>query len=279
MVANSISSGAAVSTFALPLEDGAEALQVFEYDLSDHGPHSQQDTPHPHDVILDPTGSFVLVCDLGSDVVRVYAIDQETGKLDACPSIERPAGSGPRHGVFWTPAQGECKTQSRIQGSAETMLYIDSELGKTVTAFSVSYPSSGCPAFKEIQDMVPYPGGEMAESATPSEIRVRGDSVYVSIRSDQGFPPNDSISTLTRSSDGKVAFDRLTSAYGTVPRTLVINKAGDLVAIGDQSSSDVAVVKRDPQTGELGDMVASLHVGQPGEVGTAQGLSSVIWAE
>lgn len=261
-----------MSTFALPLEDGADALQVFEYDLSEHGPHPQQNTPHPHDVILDPTGRYILVCDLGSDVVRVYAIDQETGKLTPCPSIERPAGSGPRHGVFWAPT-------SRIHGSADTMLYIDSELGKTVTAFSVSYPASGCPAFEELQDMVPYPGGEMAEAATPSEIRLRDDSVYVSIRSDQGFPPNDSISTLTRSSDGKLAFDRLTSADGTVPRTLVINKAGDLVAIGDQSSSNVAVVKRDLQTGKLGDMVANLQVGQPGEVGTAQGLSSIIWAE
>lgn len=272
-MANSIySSGAAVSTFSLPLEDGADALQVFEYDLSDHGPLEQQDTPHPHDVILDPTGRYILVCDLGSDVVRVYAIDRDTGKLDACPSIERPAGSGPRHGVFWTPT-------SRIQGSADAMLYIDSELGKTVTAFSVSYPASGCPAFEELQDMVPYPGGEMAEDATPSEIRLRGDSVYVSIRSDQGFSPDDSISTLARSSDGKLTFNTLTSAYGTVPRTLVINKAGDLVAIGDQSSSNVAVVRRNPQTGKLGEMVANLQVGPPGEVGTAQGLSSVIWAE
>lgn len=220
-------------------------------------------------------------------MVRVYAIDAESGKLNTCPSIERPAGSGPRHGVFWTwgSAQGgNGMSSERItrMDPVETMLYIDSELSGTVTAFTVSYPppsTGGCPAFEEIQEMVPYPGDKMPDGATPAEIRLRGDSLYVSIRSDQGFAPDDSIATLVRDEDGTVAFGGLTSAYGKVPRTMVVNRVGDLVAIGDQSSSNVAIVRRDLRTGRLGEELANLKVGQPGKVGAAEGLSSVIWAE
>ncbi|RJE20211.1 hypothetical protein PHISCL_07450 [Aspergillus sclerotialis] len=282
-------SGAAVSTYPLPLEPNTPATQIINYNRSDHGPRSQQDTPHPHEVVLDPTGSFILVCDLGSDVVRVYAIDAESGKLNTCPSIERPAGNGPRHGVFWTPisalggnAMRRSQRTTRDMNPIETMFYMDSELGGTVTAFTVSYPppsTGGCPFFEEVQEMVPYPEGNMPDDGTPAEIRLRGDSLYVSIRSDQGFAPDDSIATLARSEDGMVALDRLTSAYGKVPRTMVINRVGDLVAIGDQSSSNVAIVRRDPQTGELGEELADLKVGQPGKVGASEGLSSVIWAE
>lgn len=87
------------------------------------------------------------------------------------------------------------------------------------------------------------------------------------------------MSTLGRSCNGTVTYRDLTSSHGTVPRTFEINKAGDLVAIGNQASSNVAIVKRDPQSGKLGDQVANVQVGQPGKVGTAEGLSSLIWGE
>lgn len=177
------------------------------------------------------------------------------------------------------------------------LLYLDTELSGTVQVFDVSYPhphhhhaqgkgngKGGCLSLRRVQSMVPYPGQKMPDGATPSEIIVRGDSVYVSIRSDGGFDgkdgkgKSDSVATLGRSRNGgEVKVERLTSAYGTVPRTMVINKAGDLVAIGDQSSSEVVVVRRDVRTGRLGGKVAGIKVGEEGEVGTAQGLSSVIW--
>jgi 6-phosphogluconolactonase (cycloisomerase 2 family) len=107
-----------------------------------------------------------------------------------------------------------------------------------------------------------------------------GDSLYVSIRFDQGFPPNDSLVTLAQSLNGTVKLDQITSSYGTIPRTFAINKNGDLVAVGDQASSNVAIVMRDPQSGKLGSLVASLRVGQPGQAtNSSTGLSSIIWEE
>ncbi|PWY69760.1 6-phosphogluconolactonase [Aspergillus heteromorphus CBS 117.55] len=272
--------GSAVSTFRLPLDSNSETLQVFHYNLSQPGQEPQQDAPHPHQVFLDPSGSFILAPDLGADLVRVYAINNTTGELDShCSDLTFPAGSGPRHGLFWENSHPILTSQLKTRKQDDVFLYTVNELDGHLKAFTVSYTPDGCLSFKEIQSFVPYPEGQLPEGATLSEIRQAGDYLYVSIRTDHGFPPNDSIATLDRSSNGTVAFRDLTSSYGTVPRTLVINKAGDLVAVGDQASSNVAIVARDPASGELGEEVASLKIGDPGQVGTAQGLSSVVWDE
>lgn len=242
--------------------------------MSQPGIKPQQDAPHPHQVILDPTGDFILVPDLGADQVRVYAINQHSGRLNVCPSLNYTAGSGPRHGLFWK------STSSNSAQASVTMLYTVSELGGHFNAFVVSYLPSGCLGFRETQSFVPYPGGQLPAGATPAEIGMAGDFLYASIRFDQGFPPNDSMSTMVRSSNGTVGFTQITSAYGTIPRTFVINKKGTLVAIGDQASSNVAIVKRDPRSGNLGNLVANLQVGQPGQASnSSSGLSSIIWEE
>ena len=267
--ANKNSGGSALSTFTLPLQNNQNPLQTFPNKLPHPSPKPQQDASHPHQVLLDPTGSFILVPDLGADIIRVNAIDKASGKLRSCPEIPFKAGSGPRHGVFWTGEEDE-----------ETMLYTVSELGGNFIGFSVDYDGDdGCPVFNETQSIIPYKDGKLPEGATPSGIKIEGGFVYVSIRSDQGFAPNDSMVTLTRAEDGTVAFRDLTSSYGKVPRTFVINKAGNLVAIGNQASSNVVIVSRDVESGKLGDKVASLQVGEPGTVGQAEGLSSVIWDE
>lgn len=272
MKSNIISGGSALSTFKLPLSPHDETLQVFRYKLPQPGIRPEQDAAHPHQVILDPTGSFILVPDLDADQVRVYSIDKDSGDLNACPSLNYTAGSGPRHGLFWK------SSPSRFRETPVTMLYTVSELGGHFNAFAVSYPSSGCLAFKETQSFVPYPGGRLPGNASLSELRMHGDSLYASIRFDGGFPPNDSLATLVQSPNGTVAFSEITSSYGTIPRTFAINKDGTLLAIGNQASSNVAIVMRDSESGKLGRMVANLRVGEPGQPSNSStGLSSIIW--
>ncbi|KAF7719047.1 Uncharacterized protein PECH_000229 [Penicillium ucsense] len=283
--------GAAVSAFALPLHDNDPALQEFHFNMTRPGAVAQQDTPHPHEVFLDPTGSFILSPDLGADLLRVYSISGESGKLQECPAVNITYGSGPRHGVFWSdgtngkasPVQahaGRGSSSRQTQSVGKTMMYLANEIGGTVDVFNVAYGRSGCLSFEKIQTMVPYTNGVMPQGATPAEIRLIGDALYVSIRSDQGFAPSDSMVILNRwPRTGTVEVRGKTSAYGKVPRTFVINRAGDLVAIGNQASSTVDIVRRDPRTGNLGEKIASLQVGETAQPGTAEGLSSVIWDE
>jgi 6-phosphogluconolactonase (cycloisomerase 2 family) len=70
----------------------------------------------------------------------------------------------------------------------------------------------------------------------------------------------------------------MSPTYGSYPRTMTINKAGDLVAVGNQNSGTVVIVARDPATGAMMGEVASVSVGPEGTNGNG-GLSSVIWAE
>ncbi|KAJ5590016.1 hypothetical protein N7450_003988 [Penicillium hetheringtonii] len=286
--------GSAVSTFKLPLKQNSHANQEFHFNMTHPGAVSQQDSPHPHSVFLDPTGSFIVSPDLGADLLRIYSIDS-TGDLTSCPPVNVTFGSGPRHGLFWTDGTDEHSSSSSSTDDAskpthqremaavgKTMMYLVNEIGGTMMVFDVSYARSGCLNLERKQTIIPYPNNprKMPEGSTPSEIRLIGDKFYVSVRSDQGFEPNDSMVTISRNAkDGRVSVDGKSEAWGKVPRTYAVNRAGDLVAIGNQASANVAIVKRDRVSGELGEKVAVLQVGEPGKVGSAEGLSSVIWEE
>ena len=67
------------------------------------GPNAgRQEAPHPHMVLPDSTGKYVLVNDLGLDATIVYSFDSTAGRLTEANRIAAPAGSGPRH-LAWHP--------------------------------------------------------------------------------------------------------------------------------------------------------------------------------
>lgn len=130
------------------------------------------------------------------------------------------------------------------------------------------------------QTLTPYQGNSTAVAGTKvGEIKLKDNFLYTTNRNDKKFKPNDSLTQFTISSDGTLAWTDITSSHGTYPRTFDINKAGDYVAIGDQTTSNVAVVARDTVTGKLGDLVANLRIGAAGTPENEDGLSAVVWAE
>jgi 6-phosphogluconolactonase len=67
------------------------------------GPHRiEQASSHPHDIVFDPTGRFVLVPDKGLDRIFVFHFDPASGRLSQTEqgSVITRAGSGPRHAAF-----------------------------------------------------------------------------------------------------------------------------------------------------------------------------------
>jgi 6-phosphogluconolactonase (cycloisomerase 2 family) len=67
------------------------------------GPNrTEQTMSHPHQVVFDPTGRFLLVPDKGLDRVFVLAFDAGRGKLalDEARNLWLRPGSGPRHAAF-----------------------------------------------------------------------------------------------------------------------------------------------------------------------------------
>ena len=161
------------------------------------------------------------------------------------------------------------------------MLFIANELNNSVSGWSVSYPSGGCLTLTLKQTITPYANGATAPQGTKvGEIRVKDNFLYSSNRNDKKFGSQaDSITQYTISSSGTLTFTELTSSYGWYPRTFEINKAGDFVAIGDQTTANVAIVKRDPATGKLTGQVANLRIGSAGTAENEDGVSAVVWAE
>ena len=91
---------ASITTYQLPLTNASKSFQVLgPFNLSQPGPaKGRQDVSHPHQVLADPTGRFVVAPDLGADLLRVYTIGC-SGRLQSCPPIRVKAGSGPRHAL------------------------------------------------------------------------------------------------------------------------------------------------------------------------------------
>lgn len=129
---NNHSSGSAATSWTILPSGGLKSLQTFLFKLTAPGTNpSRQEAPHPHEVILDPTDSFIVVPDLGADLVRVFSIDPKTSLLTEGTPLSVPAGSGPRHGTF-------LKTDSR-----KTFFFLISELANTIASYEVTYTETG----------------------------------------------------------------------------------------------------------------------------------------
>lgn len=90
------------SVSALPVRaDGSlgPAASVLRHEGS--GPDTgRQAGPHAHQVLADPSGNWVVSVDLGTDSVRVCALDPRTGSLRLHGETVLRPGTGPRHLAF-----------------------------------------------------------------------------------------------------------------------------------------------------------------------------------
>lgn len=120
----------------------------------------RQNAPHPHEAFLDPTGQFLLVPDLGADLVRVFLLDGETLERTAVAPLVAAPGSGPRHGVF-------------LVTETNTFLYLVSELTSTITVYDVLYNQDKTLGFNEVYITSIYgEGASTPKGATASEIQI-----------------------------------------------------------------------------------------------------------
>lgn len=132
------SSGGSVSAYSI---SGSAVTQVYAAFFR-HVPQegqipARQEASHPHEAVLDPTGGFLVVPDLGADLVRVWNVDQKTLELSASAPLNAPTGSGPRHVAF-------------LKTASKTFMYLISELANTVTAYLVTYKCDGSLGFTEV---------------------------------------------------------------------------------------------------------------------------------
>jgi 6-phosphogluconolactonase (cycloisomerase 2 family) len=158
--------GSALSTFALG-QKGAGTFtpeQTFPFTLRKPGPNpARQDAPHPHEAISDPTGQYILVPDLGADLVRIFSFAEGTNRLTTHTPLSVTPGSGPRHAAFYNPYGIAC-------ANCTSYLFVVTELGNTVTSYAVTYPAKGGLSFKQVYRSSTYGPLPLPEGNAAAEI-------------------------------------------------------------------------------------------------------------
>ncbi|KAK7754147.1 hypothetical protein SLS62_003993 [Diatrype stigma] len=247
----------------------------------------RQEAPHPHDAIVDPTGQYLLVPDLGADLVRVFKLDRRgrAATRTPLPPVVASPGSGPRHGAFVRVPTTAPDGRSR----SRTFFYLVSELANTITGYEVVYHGEGEGTgkldFDEQFTIGTHGEGEpVPEGAAVAEIQVTPDGRFliVSSRNESssniphversrsnngdsndniGGTPSDSlISFRIHQTTGLLTKLQEFPAGGLIPRHFSVSADGSLVAVGLQGDGRVVVISRNLETGKLEDYIAYADV-------------------
>lgn len=256
--------GSSVSSWLLEGKGHFTHNQNLPYTLPHPGPvPDRQDAPHEHEAILDPTGQYVLVPDLGADLVRVYSWDQTTLDLNELDPLQAAAGSGPRHAAFWNPYGVACE-------GCTTYFFLVAELASTVTSYAVEYlPNGGGLSFTQVFNSTTFGLLKLPPENAPAEVVVTPDNKYIIIsnRGDNSFSlpqpdgsllTSDTLTTFAPQDDGSLVWHQAWPAGGSFPRHFSMNAIGNLVAVGMQYDQNVAILQRDTSTGLIGEPVARI---------------------
>ncbi|KAE9963440.1 hypothetical protein BLS_009300 [Venturia inaequalis] len=237
----------------------------------------RQYIPHPHQALLDPSGKFILMPDLGADLVRVmcWGPTSNNDTLVEHPPLKAKQGSGPRHAAFWQPQANHNTTEN-------IYLFLAAELDNTVTAYKVSYPANGGMDFKEVSKTSTFGTATIVPTAGAGEILVSPCNKFlvISNRNDGSFnagtdSASDSLATFAIGADAALTFKGLAPAGGKSPRHFSFNKAGDMIAVSLYASAKMVILARDVVTGAIGNVVASIPIG----IAPDRGAMNTVWDE
>ncbi|MCM1950784.1 lactonase family protein [Streptomyces sp. G2] len=187
----------------------------------------RQAGPHAHQILPDPSGRWVLSVDLGTDSVRVCALDPATGALRPHGETTLRPGYGPRHLAFH-PDGGH--------------LYVVGELEPAVTVCRWDAERGEPTPLAEI----PLADTDGAGPAYPSAVVVAPDGrfLWVAVRG------TDTLAVLVLSSAGDEAIRSATvSCGGSWPRDLALDPSGRRLYAANERSGDVTWFDVDPETG------------------------------
>jgi 6-phosphogluconolactonase len=218
----------------------SEAVSFFQYS-ADEEKHERK--PHAHRVTVSPDNRFLLVNDLGLDVIHVYRLDASTAKLTPHdpPLWRAKTGYGPRALQFHTKGRvAYCVNELK---PTVNVLEWDGERGVLTTLQDVSLVPEG------------YNG-----NAAPSDLAFdrKMSFAYVASRLD------DFIATFAVSpADGRLTMIGKTSCGGKRPRHLVVDPTDRWLLIANQDTDTIAVFARDSETGKVANEGKTFPLSRP----------------
>ncbi|MER7621020.1 lactonase family protein [Streptomyces sp. NPDC126503] len=188
----------------------------------------RQAGPHAHQVLPAPGGRWVVSVDLGTDSVRICALDPATGTPALHGETALRPGTGPRHLAFH-PSGGHA--------------YVLNELEPTLTVCRWDAEAGVLTPLGETRVV---PDGAPAGPRHPSEVVVSPDGrhLWAAVRGD------DTLAVLALDADGAGA-TLVTSVPcgGSWPRDLTLDPTGTRLYAANERSGDVTWFDVDPATG------------------------------
>ncbi|WP_327371865.1 lactonase family protein [Streptomyces sp. NBC_01217] len=191
----------------------------------------RQRGPHAHQVLPDPSGNWVLAVDLGTDSVRICALDTATGALRPHGETALRPGTGPRHLAFHP---------------AGSHAYVLNELEPTVTVCRWDAATGVLEPLGETSVLPEEPVGDGDAAIYPSEVVVSHDGrfLWTANRGD------DSISVLALDAAGEKATPVTTvGCGGHWPRDLALDPTGRWLYAANERSGNVSWFAVEPSTG------------------------------
>jgi 6-phosphogluconolactonase (cycloisomerase 2 family) len=92
----------------------------------------RQEASHAHQIVWDPTGKFLLIPDLGADLIRIYRMD-DSSKFHEMTSLTVVPGTGPRHVAWWSLDSKNASNGSPL------FLLVNGELSGIVSVYRATY--------------------------------------------------------------------------------------------------------------------------------------------
>ena len=175
--------------------------------------HPRHEKPHVHFSGFTPDGEYVFTCDLGTDEVTTYKLNE--GILTKVENFKVKVGSGVRHIVFT---------------SDNKKAFVMTELTSEVISFD--YDGKG-----KLSNPKYYP-------TLPSDFNVENKGIYVSNRG------QDAIVVFEDKGDYLEQIQTI-STFGKDPRDFNLNKDNTLAIATNETSGTISVYKVDKTTGKL----------------------------
>ena len=200
----------------------------------------RQKAPHPHAIVPDPTGTYGLVADLGTDEVSIYHLRQPQGTLTPKGNaVKIPSGSGPRHLSFHPSGN---------------FLYVMNELTSSITLLSWK---EGVSEVLETFDALPidYTGNR---AAADIHVHPSGHFLYASLRG-----PSSIVCFKIDTETGYLKDPVWFSTYGRLPRNFALDTNGEYLMVAHQNSDTLIVFKIDQETGHLTGPYQIINVPSP----------------
>lgn len=233
LLAASYDSGS-VSSIALK-SDGRLGARASTMQETGSGPNQRrQASAHAHNAVVDPSGHYVLVPDLGADRIFVYGFDGARHALlpdngDPPRALAAPPGSGPRHLVF---------------GADGRFAYVITELSAEIFVLRWD-PAQG--RLAQVQT-VPLSSPELKGVRSGAEIVMSADGrfVYAEDRGEDMLvvyhvdPESGQLSELQRIASG-----------GAKPWGMELDPSGKWLLVANQHSGNIAVFSVDRASGKL----------------------------